>query len=119
MNCFEGYKIREITDEDKVYRTCNNLLLVRGGHTCVHSYSDGDQSNEEWKRNVLASFFAEASKGSGDKEAFMRERKGDIDAAYLWKNFKRSFEGLKRLDPEGYHEAMTIGETWLKLQMTT
>ena len=117
MNCFEGYKIREVHDIDKWWNTCNNLVIMRNGHTCVHSYLNGDKSDMEvWKRNVISSFFAEASLGSGDKDAFMRDRKGDVDAADFWKNFKRSYEGLKRLDPEGYQEDMKIGETWLKMQ---
>ena len=117
MEQFEGYKIREVHDIDKWWNTCNNLVIVRGGRTCVHSYLGGDQSDMEvWRQNVLMSFFADAFNGSGDKESFMREHEGWSDAADLWKHFRRSYEGLKRLNPEGYQESMKIGETWLKLQ---
>ena len=104
MNCFEGYRFREDTDEDKVYRTCNNLVIMRGNHSCVHAYDyPADQ------KEILIDFFRSAYLGSGDKATFMSERKGDIDAADFWKNFKRSYEGLKRLDPENYLEAIEIG----------
>ena len=116
MEQFEGYKIREVHDIDKWWGTGNNLIISRNGKSCVHSYWGAKYPNQtEWKRNVLVSFFAEAFKGSGDKETFMRERKGWSDAAYLWKNFKRSFDGLKRLDPDGYLEAIEIGRKELEL----
>lgn len=110
-----GYTISEISDRDKVWRTCNNLIIKKNGKTCVHSYFNRDQLNMEgWKEAVLIDFFRSAYKGSGDKETFMRERKGWSDAADLWKHFKRSFDGLKRLDPDGYLEAMkTAGEAIL------
>ena len=116
MNHFEGYTIREVHDIDKWWNTCNNLVIVRNGHTCVHSYLDGDKSDmEKWKRNVLVTFFAEAYIGSGDKDEYMRERKGWVDAAHLWRDFKRAYEGLKRLNPDGYLEAMEIGRKELEL----
>ena len=109
MNCFEGYTIRE-NSVDKWWNTLNNLTIVRGGRTCVHSYYGEMGDDEEgWKKAVLIDFFRSAYLGSGDKGAFMREREGFIDARDFWHNFKRSYAGLKRLDPEGYLAAMEIG----------
>ena len=115
MDCFEGYKIREVSIE-KWWNTCNNLVIVRNGRTCVHSYFGATrESVDAWTKEIVIDFFKSAYLGSGDKDAFMLERKGWSDAADLWKHFKRSYEGLKRLDPDGYLEAIEIGRKELEL----
>ena len=114
MKQFERYTIREVSIE-KWWNTCNNLVIMRGGHTCVHSYFSRMGDGGNWKEAVIIDFFRSAYLGSGDKDAFMRERKGWSDAADLWKNFKRSYDGLKRLDPDGYLEAIEIGRKELEL----
>lgn len=115
MAHFEGYTIREV-GVDKWWKTLNNLVVVRGGRTCRHSYfNEIEMSREEWKKTVLMDFFMSAYKGSGDKDAFMRERKDWCDAGDLWNHFKRSYDGLKRLDPDGYLEAIEIGRKELEL----
>lgn len=117
MGIYEGYTVKEVEDSDRVWKTGNNLIIRRNGRCCVHAFTDRKKDNEtreEWKERVIRDFFASAYLGSGNKEDFLAEREGWIDAKELWDSFYRSYRGLKRLDPDNVELSLEIGRKELE-----
>lgn len=107
----DGYTISEISNLDRVWRTCNNLIIEKNGKTCVHSYysSKADQETktaQQIGQDILIDFYTTAiigAKGySHYKEQFGGNYNTEAERKQAFSNYTRAYKGLMRLDPARY-----------------
>ena len=108
-----GYTISEISNFDRVWRTGNNLIIEKNGKTCVHSYhpSKADQKTktaQQIGQEILDDFFTSAYIGVQGYEWYIKRYGINRDSKTMFKEYRRAFQGLLRLDPAGYLEAQKI-----------
>ena len=106
-----GYTISEISNFNIVWRTGNNLRIEKNGKTCVHSYRPSKADREtktaqQIGQDILADFYTTATIGAKGytwyKDQFGRNYSTEAERKQAFTDYRRAFEGLKRLNPEAH-----------------